>query len=1042
MNFEPLTLTFVDNDEDGGMSQAHGMSNMITQQDNAYSNNLFYSQPSAPTGIDMDSELQFREEEDAGELTNLPAHACSYCGIFAPDMVARCLVCNKWFCNGRGLTTGSHIVNHLVRSGHKELALHEDCPLGETNLECYHCASRNVFLLGYIPSKADQVIVILCRMPCVMQAKNENWNIEDWQPLVQERSLLSWLIKVPSEQEQLRAKQITPAQIGRIEELWKEQPDATFEDLDRPGNDAEPDRVQLRYEDAFHYKRIFMPLVHLEADYDKRCKESMSVPIGQVRWGVGLNKKATATFHLPEFRDGSIRLMIGDQLVLKHHQTLDGSEVAYKGRIVKIPDNHNDEFILEMSAGVQCPSDCRTNYVCEFVWNSTSFDRMYSALDKLATHESCVSQYIYHKLMGHEVDEITFKMSLPKRFNAPGLPEINHSQANAIKAALQRPLSLIQGPPGTGKTVTSATLVYHLVRQTNGQVLVCAPSNIAVDQLAEKIHRTGLKVVRLCAKGREAVDSSVAFLSLHNQLRALQGANELQKFIELKEVFGELSKADENRFMKLKEAKERELLEKADVICCTCITATDRRLSSLEFRCVLIDESTQSTEPEVMVSVVKGVRQLVLVGDHCQLGPVVMCKKAANAGLTQSLFERLVLLGNRPLRLQVQYRMHPALSVFPSNVFYEGSLQNGVSEVERQLNSIDFAFPVQNRPMMFWNTNGQEELSSSGTSYLNRVEAVNVEKMATRFLQAGFRPEQIGIITPYEGQRAYIVTYMQTQGTLHSKLYLDMEVANVDAFQGREKDIIIMTCVRSNETGGIGFLNDPRRLNVALTRAKFGLIIIGNARVLCRQMLWHQMLQMCKENNYLVEGPLNNLKPAQITFPKPRPLTNQNNPGARFMNNAMYTMQEMAIGPYAKDRIHVNAADFDAQGMLVQENNRVPVPLHMFPTFQDVLPHRQQQPSTNNGVIGDKRKSKKKKSMKVRSEELGDGFASQNTQDFGSQLSQNPGTLNWSQFSQTSQIGNWGNAGYELNNGDPALSQPHLETQMENLLLSQQDARY
>lgn len=94
----------------------------------------------------------------------------------------------------------------------------------------------------------------------------------------------------------------------------------------------------------------------------------------------------------------------------------------------------------------------------------------------------------------------------------------------------------------------------------------------------------------------------------------------------------------------------------------------------------MVDESTQATEPEVLVAIVRGVRQLILVGDHCQLGPVILCKKAAKAGLSQSLFERLVLLGNRPIRLQVQYRMHPVLSQFPSNVFYEGSLQNGVTE--------------------------------------------------------------------------------------------------------------------------------------------------------------------------------------------------------------------------------------------------------------------------------------------------------------------------------------------------------------------------
>lgn len=153
--------------------------------------------------------------------------------------------------------------------------------------------------------------------------------------------------------------------------------------------------------------------------------------------------------------------------------------------------------------------------------------------------------------------------------------------------------------------------------------------------------------------------------------------------------------------------------QNADVICCTCVGAGDPRLAKMQFRSILIDESTQATEPECMVPAVLGAKQvsaisgsafksstvtkcvyficfnfplffffpqqLILVGDHCQLGPVVMCKKAAKAGLSQSLFERLVVLGIRPIRLQVQYRMHPALSAFPSNIFYEGSLQNGVT---------------------------------------------------------------------------------------------------------------------------------------------------------------------------------------------------------------------------------------------------------------------------------------------------------------------------------------------------------------------------
>lgn len=357
---------------------------------------------------------------------------------------------------------------------------------------------------------------------------------------------------------------------------------------------------------------------------------------------------------------------------------------------------------------------------------------MQLALRKFAVDDTSVSAYIYHRLLGHEVEEVLFRCHLPKHFSAPNLPDLNRSQVYAVKHALQRPLSLIQGPPGTGKTVTSATIVYQLVKQNGGPVLVCAPSNTAVDQLTEKIHKTNLKVVRLCAKSREAIDSPVSFLALHNQIRKMETNTELQKLQQLKDETGELSSVDEKRYRMLKKLAEKELLEAADVICCTCVGAGDPRLVRLKFHSILIDESMQATEPECMVPVVLGVKQLILVGDHCQLGPVVMCKKAARAGLSQSLFERLVVLGIRPFRLEVQYRMHPELSRFPSNFFYEGSLQNGVCADERKLNKIDFPWPIADRPMFFHVTQGQEEIAGSGTSYLNRTEAANVEKIATR----------------------------------------------------------------------------------------------------------------------------------------------------------------------------------------------------------------------------------------------------------------------------------------------------------------------
>ncbi|KAF5388908.1 hypothetical protein D9757_005076 [Collybiopsis confluens] len=818
--------------------------------------------------VDEDFDAVLDDLKDEG-VVDLPPHACSYCGIHSPASVVKCLVCSKWFCNSRGNTSASHIVNHLVRAKHKEVILHAESPLGETTPECYNCGSKNVFMLGFIPAKSDTVVVLLCRQPCAAISKEIQWNATLWAPLIDDRSFLSWLVKPPTETEQLRSRQISFNQINRLEDLWRENANATLEDLEKPGVDDDPLPILLRYEDAYQYQNIFGPLVKIEADYDKKLKESQTQTDIVVRWDLGLNQKRVAWFCLPKLESGEVRLAVGDELRLRYNGELHKSWEGV-GHVIKIPNNVSDEVGLELRRTEGVPSDSTHNFAADFVWKSTSFDRMQLAMKTFAVDEKSVSGYIYHTLLGHDLEPQTLRTQMPKRFSAPGLPELNHSQMYAVKSVLQKPISLIQGPPGTGKTVTSASIVYHLAKMNPDQVLVCAPSNVAVDQLTEKIHATGLKVVRLTAKSREALDSSVGFLTLHQQVLNSTTHVELQKLIMLKNEQGELSSNDERKYKTLIRQCEKEILGAADVICCTCVGAGDPRLSKLKFRTVLIDEATQAAEPECMIPLVLGCKQVVLVGDHQQLGPVIMNKKAARAGLTQSLFERLVVLGNRPIRLQVQYRMHPCLSEFPSNMFYEGTLQNGVTAPERLRKNVDFPWPVVDMPMFFYQNLGQEEISSSGTSFLNRTEASNVEKIVTKFFKSGVVPSQIGVVTPYEGQRSYIVNYMQFNGSLKKDLYKEIEVASVDAFQGREKDYIILSCVRSNEHQGIGFLNDPRRLNVALTRAKYGTVILGNPKVLSKHPLWHYLLTHYKEKSCLVEGPLSNLQPSMIQFSKPR----------------------------------------------------------------------------------------------------------------------------------------------------------------------------
>jgi len=647
-----------------------------------------------------DASSEFTNDINPYDEDTLPEYACRYSGIHDPACVARCVETGKWFsnapCPGGG---GSHLVNHLVRSRNHQVQLHPESPLGDTVLECYNCGCKNVFVLGFVPASSSSVVVLLCRVcvETVPALKDMDWELGQWCPLIQDRKFLPWLIKVPSDKLQLRARDVTQAQINKLEELWKKEPDASFNDLDRPDvlEETKMAPTLLQYEDGYHYQNVLAPLVKLEADYDRQMKESLSEESISVKWDKSLAGKNLGTFSFGNRHSAEqSRIMVGDELRLKLGA---GAQYLYRkpwegvGYVKSIIDGEVELEMRQTShnhSSNSVPENITDDYIVEYIWKSTSFDRMQNSLKTFAIDDTSVTGYIYHRLLGHPVEEqriATARLpSSEEDYAVPGLPPLNSSQVEAVAAVLQRPMSLIQGPPGTGKTVTSATLVYHLTKQGMGQVLVTAPSNVAVDQLTEKIAATGLRVVRLASKTREAACSSVDHLCLH-VMTPLVAGDEFNKLQRLKDEVGELTERDQKKYRSLRMRTEREILQAADVICCTCVGAGDPRLKNFRFRQVLIDEATQAVEAEALIPIALGAKQIVLVGDHCQLGPVVMCKAAAKAGLTQSLFERLVLVGIRPIRLQVQYRMHPALSEFPSNMFYEGSLQNGVTEADRQL---------------------------------------------------------------------------------------------------------------------------------------------------------------------------------------------------------------------------------------------------------------------------------------------------------------------------------------------------------------------
>lgn len=294
--------------------------------------------------------------------------------------------------------------------------------------------------------------------------------------------------------------------------------------------------------------------------------------------------------------------------------------------------------------------------------------------------------------------------------------------------------------------------------------------------------------------------------------------------------------------------------QNAKIICSTCIGAGDERLKDFRFDFVLIDEATQASEPTTLVPLLKGCSQAVLVGDHKQLGPTVLCKAASYAGLSVSLYERFLSNGMTLLQILKQYRMNPHIASFPSKQFYLNELHHGVSIVARTNRKLNIPWSNRRMPMMFLSISGKEKLGKDGTSSLNPMVADKCVEIVNMLLSTGVKAQDVGIITLYDPQRRYIIN-------LIASIDESIEVKTVSGFQGREKDYIILCCLHSNSQNKLSYTAENRRINVAVTRARFGLFIIGNHEVLGAQRgPWRNLVNFYKERKCLVQGPLDALE--------------------------------------------------------------------------------------------------------------------------------------------------------------------------------------
>ncbi|UOY10313.1 IGHMBP2 family helicase [Methanonatronarchaeum sp. AMET6-2] len=525
--------------------------------------------------------------------------------------------------------------------------------------------------------------------------------------------------------------------------------------------------------------------------------------------------------------------------------------------------------------------------------NDITYQRMLEALQKLG-EASGRQREIKKKLLGQKKLEKNQEPTVE-----PNNKDLNESQQRAVQGALAaKNFFLIHGPPGTGKTTTLVEAVEQHVDRGDS-VLATADSNVAVDNLVAMLYKRGRKVVRIGHPARvtdtlkqHTLDSLIqktkeyqmaektrkkAFKLLEKQdkytypsgrwrrglsnkaIKDLADKNEtsrgippnkiksMAKWLELQSKIDRLfNKSDE-----LEEKAINKVISEAEVVCTTNSTAGSELMENQKFESLFIDEATQATEPSCLIPITK-TNKVIMAGDHKQLPPTILNEKAKQEGLNKTLFERMIKnTGKNKALLEIQYRMNKKIMKYPNREFYNNKLKAAPQVKRHKLtdltNKTDSLIKPK-QPITFIDTEDAPERQSKGsTSRQNKGEARITRKTIERLIDIDIQPSEIGVITPYDAQ----------VDLLRQKLpdIEELEIKTVDGFQGREKEVIVVSLVRSNPEQKIGFLKDLRRLNVTITRARRKLILIGDSETLRTHKAYRKLINYIQNQGHYLKNP-------------------------------------------------------------------------------------------------------------------------------------------------------------------------------------------
>jgi ATP-dependent RNA/DNA helicase IGHMBP2 len=576
---------------------------------------------------------------------------------------------------------------------------------------------------------------------------------------------------------------------------------------------------------------------------------------------------------------------VGERLVLEIERptSKDVPHQFQSGKVASLFSNYNNEGIDNPSiSGVVSSSGFNNLKLTLFVdelpdwvdqgklgldllFDETSYKEMEIALNKVMKARHNRLEQLRETILGYEPAKFSDEESVT-------INELNESQNRALNNVLRaEDVAIIHGPPGTGKTTTLIHSIAEILKSEK-QVLVCAPSNAAVDLLTEKLSEKGISVLRFGNPSRiseellsHSLDYKITNHKDYKQIKELKKrAIEFRNLaLKYKRHFGREERSQ--RKMILDEARKiqtqaaniekyitEDLIEKAQVFTTTLVGSNNHHIRNKEFETVFIDEAAQALEPACWIPITKAGR-VIFAGDHFQLPPTVKSMEAGKAGLSITLFEKCIQrqeessLTRVDVMLELQYRMHEHIMNFSNKIFYKGKLKAHDSVRTTVLGS---GFEILEKPVEFIDTAGcsfDERSEKESSSTYNPDEAdllfkhlnLLAENLKTSNVDAS--QLRVGIISPYKAQVNLLKEKLIEQPAL-SDFFCRVAVNTVDGFQGQERDIIYISLVRSNDNGEIGFLNDIRRMNVAITRAKKKLIVIGDSGTLSQHKFYKDFL--------------------------------------------------------------------------------------------------------------------------------------------------------------------------------------------------------